>query len=274
MLTTEQIENKLLEADKAFGEWRKVAFEEKQELLAKAAQLLLDKSEEYGKIITREMNKPISQSIAEIEKCALMMNYYAKAENILKPEEVKTKFNVCEVHHTPMGVILGVMPWNYPFWQVLRFAVPALLAGNTVVVKHASICFESGNTIEKILKEAGFPKGVFLNLEAGHKEIKGIIENPVIQGVSLTGSEPAGASVASIAGTNIKKSVLELGGSDAFIILEDADFDKAARVGAESRLQNCGQTCVAAKDLLSIRMLKTNSFLSLLKNSKVCSGRS
>lgn len=150
MLTTEQIENKLLEADKAFGEWRKVAFEEKQELLAKAAQLLLDKSEEYGKIITREMNKPISQSIAEIEKCALMMNYYAKAENILKPEEVKTKFNVCEVHHTPMGVILGVMPWNYPFWQVLRFAVPALLAGNTVVVKHASICFESGYYRENI----------------------------------------------------------------------------------------------------------------------------
>ncbi|OPC32802.1 aldehyde dehydrogenase family protein [Elizabethkingia miricola] len=260
MLTTEQIENKLLEADKAFGEWRKVTFEEKQELLAKAAQLLLDKSEEYGKIITREMNKPISQSIAEIEKCALMMNYYAKAENILKPEEVKTKFNVCEVHHTPMGVILGVMPWNYPFWQVLRFAVPALLAGNTVVVKHASICFESGNTIEKILTEAGFPKGVFLNLEAGHKEIKGIIENPVIQGVSLTGSEPAGASVASIAGTNIKKSVLELGGSDAFIILEDADFDKAARVGAESRLQNCGQTCVAAKRFI-IHQNAENEFL-------------
>ena len=247
MLTTEQINNKLQEADKAFGEWRKVPFEERQKLIAKAAQLLLDKSEEFGKIITREMNKPISQSVAEIEKCALMMNYYAEAENILKPEEVKTRFNVCEIHHSPMGVILGVMPWNYPFWQALRFAIPAILAGNTVVLKHASICFDSGNAIESVFDEAGFPKGVFLNLEVGHGAIKGILEDSVIKGVSLTGSEPAGASVASIAGSNIKKSVLELGGSDAFIILEDGDFDKAAKVGAEARLQNCGQTCVAAK---------------------------
>lgn len=241
------IENKLIKADLAFSSWKNVSFEERQGLIKKAAEILKNNSEKFGTIITTEMNKPISQSIAEVEKCALMMNYYADAENILKPEKIDSEFTYSEVHYAPKGVILGVMPWNFPFWQVLRFAVPAILAGNTVVLKHASICFGSGNAIEQVLLEAGFPEGVFQNLEVGHKEVKGILEHDIVKGVSLTGSGKAGGEVASIAGLNIKKSLLELGGSDAFIIFEDADLDKAAKEGVKSRLQNCGQTCTAAK---------------------------
>lgn len=241
------IENKLLKADEAFQEWKKVPFEEKQKLIAKAAGIFKNKSEVFGELITNEMNKPISQAISEVEKCALMMNYYADAQNILRPEKIESEYEISEIHYVPKGVILGVMPWNFPFWQVLRFATPAILAGNTVVLKHASICFGSGNAIEKVFVEAGFPEGVFQNLEVGHGDVKEILEHKTIKGVSLTGSEKAGAEVAATAGKNIKKSLLELGGSDAFIVLDDADLDEAAKVGALARLQNCGQTCVAAK---------------------------
>jgi len=241
------IENKLLKADEAFQEWKKVPFEEKQKLIAKAAEIFKNKAEVFGELITDEMNKPISQAISEVEKSALMMNYYADAENILSPEKIESEYKISEIHYVPKGIILGVMPWNFPFWQVLRFATPAILAGNTVVLKHASICFGSGNAIEKVFIEAGFPEGVFQNLEVGHGEVKEILEHKTIKGVSLTGSEKAGAEVAATAGKNIKKSLLELGGSDAFIVLEDADLDEAAKVGALARLQNCGQTCVAAK---------------------------
>ncbi len=241
------IESKLLKADKAFKEWRKVPFEEKQKIIAKAADILKNKAEYFGKIITSEMNKPITESIAEVGKCALMMNYYAEAKNTLAVEVIESEYEISEIHYVPKGVILGVMPWNFPFWQVLRFATPAILAGNTVIIKHASICFGSGNAIEEVLLEAGFPEGVFQNLEVGHKEVKEILEHNTIKGVSLTGSEKAGAEVASIAGKQIKKSLLELGGSDAFIVLDDANLDDAAKFGAKARLQNCGQTCVAAK---------------------------
>ncbi|MBF8458360.1 aldehyde dehydrogenase family protein [Kaistella sp. G5-32] len=241
------LENKLAKSQKAFESWKTVPFSEKQKLLLKLTDLLDKDAEKFGKIITQEMNKPITQSISEVKKCALMTRYYAEAENILKPEKIKTEFRVSEIHSVPKGVILGVMPWNFPFWQALRFAVPAILAGNTVVLKHASICFGSGNMLEKLFLKAGFPKGVFQNLEIGHAEVKAVLENPVIQAVSLTGSEKAGAEVASIAGKNIKKSLLELGGSDAFIVLDDADFKKAAESGAKARLQNCGQACNAGK---------------------------
>ena len=241
------LENKLAKSQTAFENWKTVPFTEKQKLLQKLASLLEKDAEKFGKIITQEMNKPITQSISEVQKCALMTRYYAEAENILKPEKIKTEFRVSEIHSVPKGVILGVMPWNFPFWQALRFAVPAILAGNTVVLKHASICFGSGNMIEKLFLKAGFPKGVFQNLEIGHEDVKKVLENPIIKGVSLTGSEKAGAEVASIAGKNIKKSLLELGGSDAFIVLDDADFKKAAASAAKARLQNCGQACNAGK---------------------------
>ena len=241
------LENKLAKSQTAFENWKTVPFTEKQKLLQKLASLLEKDAEKFGKIITQEMNKPITQSISEVQKCALMTRYYAEAENILKPEKIKTEFRVSEIHSVPKGVILGVMPWNFPFWQALRFAVPAILAGNTIVLKHASICFGSGNMIEKLFFIACFPKEVFQNLEIGHEDVKKVLENPIIKGVSLTGSEKAGAEVASIAGKNIKKSLLELGGSDAFIVLDDADFKKAAANGAKARLQNCGQACNAGK---------------------------
>ncbi|KMQ70098.1 aldehyde dehydrogenase family protein [Chryseobacterium koreense] len=241
------LQTKLNAAQNSFESWRKTSFSEKQILLTKLAAILDDHSETLGTIITKEMNKPIAQSIAEIQKCALMCRYYAAAENVLQPEKVKTEFRISEIHYIPKGVILGVMPWNFPFWQVLRFAVPAILAGNTVVLKHASICFGSGNRIEQLFLEAGFPKGVFQNLEIGHAEVQKILENPIVRGVSLTGSEKAGAEVAATAGKNIKKSLLELGGSDAFIVLDDADFRNAAESGTKARLQNCGQACNAGK---------------------------
>ena len=243
MISSDKIET----AQKSFIKWREVPFSEKQQYLFRLAALLDKNAIKFGKNITREMNKPISQSIAEIEKCALMARYYANAENVLRPEKIKTEYRVSEIHYIPMGVILGVMPWNFPFWQVLRFAVPAILAGNTVVLKHASICFGSGKLIEKLFRDAGFPKGIFENLEIGHAEVKNVLENSTVKAVSLTGSEKAGAEVASIAGKNIKKSLLELGGSDAFIVLDDSNFKKAAESGAKARLQNCGQACNAGK---------------------------
>ena len=262
------IENKILKADKTFQEWKKIPFSERQKLFLKAAKIFEKNAVKFGKIITKEMNTPISQSISEVQKCALMMEYYAKLDNELKPLKIKSEYSKSEIHFVPKGVILGVMPWNFPFWQVLRFATPAILAGNTVVLKHASICFKSGNTIEKVFLEAGFPKGVFQNMEIGHSEVKDVLEHPSIQGVSITGSEKAGAEVASIAGKNIKKSLLELGGSDAFIVLDDADFKKAAEVGAKARLQNCGQTCVAAKRFIIQKKSKNQFLLFLLKNIK------
>lgn len=241
------LQNKLQTAQNAFEQWKMVPFTERQNLLFRLADLLTAEKEQLGRIITSEMNKPIAQSVAEIEKCALMARYYADAENVLEAEPVETEFRISEIRYVPKGVILGVMPWNFPFWQALRFAIPAILAGNTVVLKHATICFGSGDAIEELMRKAGFPKGVFLNLEIGHKEVKAALENPIVKAVSLTGSEKAGAEVAALAGKQIKKSLLELGGSDAFIVFSDADLDQAAEKGANSRLANCGQACNAAK---------------------------
>lgn len=241
------LSNHINSAQKTFLEWKKVPFTERQTLLLKLADVLEKDKEKFANLITTEMHKPISQSIAEIEKSAGMIRYYAKAENVLKPEKIKTEFEISEVHYDALGIILGVMPWNFPFWQVLRFAVPAILAGNVVLLKHASICFESGDAVEKVFKDAGFPEYIFQNLRIGHEEIKEILENPFVRGVSLTGSEKAGANVAALAGKNIKKSVLELGGSDAYIVLDDADVEKAATEAPSGKLQNTGQVCNAAK---------------------------
>ena len=239
--------NHINAAQKTFLEWRKVPFTDRQNLLLKLADTVEKDKDKFANLITTEMHKPISQSIAEIEKSAGMIRFYANAENVLKAEKIETEFSVSEVHHDALGIILGVMPWNFPFWQVLRFAVPAILAGNVILLKHASICFESGDAIQKVFKDAGFPDDIFQNLRIGHNEIKEILENPLVRGVSLTGSEKAGSEVAALAGKNIKKSVLELGGSDAYIVLDDADVEKAATEGPGGKLQNTGQVCNAAK---------------------------
>lgn len=241
------IQQKLQNAQNSHLQWKKTSYKDRQKLLKKLAALLLKSKENFAEIITLEMNKPITQSIAEIEKCAGMIQFYANAANVLKPETIPTGNRISEVHHEPMGVILGIMPWNFPFWQALRFAVPAILAGNCVVLKHASICHKSGDAMQKIFAEAGFPKGIFNHLKVSHEDIEKMIADPIIKGVSLTGSEAAGRKIAETAGKNLKKCVLELGGSDAFIVLDDADLAAAGRDAAQARLQNNGQTCVAAK---------------------------
>ena len=255
-------------AHHSFLEWKKISYKERQKLLLNLANVLDDNKEKYAHIITAEMYKPISQSIAEIEKSAGMIGYYANAENVLEADVIKTEFQVSEVHHDPLGIILGVMPWNFPFWQVLRFAIPAILAGNVVLIKHASICFGSGDEIEKAFLDAGFPQYILQNLRIGHEEIKSILEHSKVRGVSLTGSEKAGASVAALAGQNIKKSVLELGGSDAFIILEDSDLEKAAKDGSAAKLQNTGQVCNAAKRFIVHQKVEQDFVSHFVENYK------
>ncbi len=242
-----ELQQKLNLAVQAQKEWRKVSFEKRQELLKNLSKNILENHEEYSQMITLEMHKPISQSRGEVKKCAMMTDYYVAAENVLKPEIVETELSASEVYYQPMGVILGIMPWNFPFWQALRFAVPTILAGNVVLLKHASICKGSGRAIEGLFKKSGFPEGILQNIEYSYADIEELITNPLVKGVSLTGSETTGRKIASLAGANIKKSLLELGGNDAFIVLDDTDLDKTAKQGAAARLRNCGQACTSAK---------------------------
>ncbi|MFA7687036.1 MAG: NAD-dependent succinate-semialdehyde dehydrogenase [Moheibacter sp.] len=219
--------------------------------ILKIGEILLDNKEKYARIITSEMGKPVFESVAEIEKSALNCEFYAEnVSSFLKDRNYETDRYKAIVRYEPLGVILGVMPWNFPFWQVFRFAVPTILAGNTVVVKHASNVPESAQLIEEIFLAAGFEKGIYQNLSLDSKLIPQIIEHPVIKAVSLTGSEKAGSSVASVAGKEIKKSVLELGGSNAFIIMDDADLDKIINIAVNARYRNAGQSCIAAKRFL------------------------
>src|SRR5690606_28413577 len=206
---------------------------------------------EYAEMMTLEMGKPISQAIAEVEKCAWVCEYYAEnAEKQLANEVIKTDAHKSFVSYEPIGVVLAIMPWNYPFWQVFRFAAPALMAGNIGILKHASNVFGSALNIEKVFKRAGFPENCFTTLLIGSDAVEAIIENEKIKAVTLTGSGPAGSSVASIAGKNIKKTVLELGGSNALVVLKDCDMEKAIETCVQARFQNTGQSCIAGKRLL------------------------
>lgn len=219
--------------------------------IRKVAEVLLKKEDEFAKIISAEMGKPVKESIAEIEKSALNCHFYAdNCDEFLKDRNYSTENYDAIVRYEPYGVILGVMPWNFPFWQVFRFAVPTILAGNTVVVKHASNVPKSAQAIEDIFLEAGFEPGTYQNLSLESKNVAQIIEHPYIKAVSLTGSEKAGSSVASTAGKVIKKSVLELGGSNAFIVLNDADLDDTIEKAMNARFRNAGQSCIAAKRFL------------------------
>ena len=233
---------------KAFLSWKRVSFEEKRVLMHRAADVLAGKKEKYGSIITTEMGKPITESMAEIEKCAWVCRYYAdNAKEHLNPEVIKTDAVLSRVQYEPIGTILGIMPWNFPFWQAFRFLAPTLMAGNTALLKHASNVQRCALCIEEVFSEAGFPESVITALVIGSEKVKALIENELVKAVTLTGSEHAGSQVAAAAGTNIKKSVLELGGSNAFIVLDDADIDKAVETGIAARFQNCGQSCIAAK---------------------------
>ena len=231
--------------------WQENSISERVIYLQNLQRILLKNKETYARLITTEMHKPITQAIAEVEKCALLCDYYLEnAESFLETKKIKTENSESYVSYEPLGVVLGVMPWNFPFWQVFRFAVPTLTAGNTVVVKHASNVPKCATTIQTIFEEAGFPKGCYQNLPIPSNKVAEVIANPIIKAVSLTGSEQAGIAVATETGKHLKKCVLELGGNNAFIILEDANLEKAVATAVNARMQNAGQSCIAAKRFL------------------------
>lgn len=252
-MTTEQSSKIISLAHQTFLKWKETSFTHRAGLMKKAAEILRQNSEEYSVLMTMEMGKPLAQSRAEVEKCAWVCDYYSEnAEKFLADEIIKTEASKSFVTYQPLGVILAVMPWNFPFWQVFRFAAPNLMAGNTGVLKHASNVSGCALAIEDIFRKAGFPENLFRTLLVSSKNVKPIIENENIKAVTLTGSVPAGKSVASLAGSRIKKTVLELGGSDPYIVLEDADLEKAALSCVNSRLINAGQSCIAAKRFIIV----------------------
>lgn len=246
--TTEQVNDKIESAHQAHLQWKNTSFEERSVLMQSAAAELLKNKKIYSESITMEMGKPIKEAIAEIEKCAMVCSYYAdKAIDFLKDTPLDTPHGNGYIHYNPLGVVLAVMPWNFPFWQVFRFAAPALMAGNTCVLKHASNVPKCALDIEKVFMNAGFPNYIFNTLLIGSTDVRHVIEHELVTAVSLTGSENAGKSVASIAGGVLKKCVLELGGSDPFIVLKDADIKTAAQIAVKARMLNAGQSCIAAK---------------------------
>ncbi|WP_026101893.1 NAD-dependent succinate-semialdehyde dehydrogenase [Geminocystis herdmanii] len=246
--TTAQINEKLDLAVSAFKDYRLTSLEFRGERLLKAGEILLANQEEYAKLMTLEMGKPIKQAFAEISKCALVCRFYAEnAEQFLTPKYIETDASKSFVTYQPLGAILAVMPWNFPFWQVFRFLCPTLMAGNVGLLKHASNVPQCALAIESVLLSAGFPEGVFQSLLIESPQVEGVLRDSRVKAVTLTGSELAGKSVASIAGQELKKSVLELGGSDPFIVLEDANIEEAVEVAVTARMLNNGQTCIAAK---------------------------
>ncbi len=248
ILSTGQIESRLEQAQHAFQPWRRLTFEERGAKLLKVAELLRSRATEYGRLMAMEMGKPLSQGEAEANKCAWVCEYYAQnGADFLRSVQISTDASESYVTFQPLGLILAVMPWNFPFWQVFRFAAPALMAGNVGILKHASNVQGCARAIESLFKEAEFPEGVFQNLTLPAFGVGAVIEHPLIQAVTLTGSTPAGQSVAAKAGSCLKKTVLELGGSDPYVVLADADLDQAVEACVTGRLLNTGQSCIAAK---------------------------
>jgi len=252
--TNAEIEATLESASRSFEQWRNFSFDDRSHSMMKAADILRDNQDRWAEIMVREMGKPISEARAEAEKCAWVCEYYAhNAKEFLRSEEVETDASKSMVRYEPLGPVLAVMPWNFPFWQVFRFAAPGLMAGNVGLLKHASNVPECALAIEEIFSEAGFPEGTFQTLLIGSGKVESIIRDERVKAVTLTGSEIAGKKVAEVAGNVLKKSVLELGGSDPFIILDDADIDQATDVGVTARCINSGQSCIAAKRFIVVQ---------------------
>ncbi len=255
---------KLFSEDKAFAyvkkasdvfdyKWKRLSVSEKASCLKALAKALRSKKNAYAMLMSKEMGKPITQSEAEVEKCAWTAELYAeKAEEWMKAEYSKTDAAKSYVIHQPLGVVLSIMPWNFPFWQAFRFAIPAVLMGNTSVLRHSNNCPGSALAIEEVFRNASFPEGVFSTIISDHEIVSKLIASDMIRGVSLTGSVAAGRTIGEQAGKHLKKFVLELGGSDPFIVLEDADVQRAAKVGTDARLINSGQSCIAAKRFIVV----------------------
>lgn len=247
-LSEAAIVEKLELAEKAFPDWKNAGFSFRSSLMLAAAAVLRENKNEYARLMALEMGKPLAQGIAETEKCAWVCEYYAtNAESFLADEIIATEANKSYIACRPLGSVLAIMPWNFPFWQVFRFAAPALMAGNTGILKHARNTMGCAIAIEDIFRKAGFPDGVFTNLVIGSGLVENVIRNNTVKAVTLTGSTPVGMQVAAVAGSVLKKTVLELGGSDPYVVLADADIEKAAAVCAAARLVNSGQSCIAAK---------------------------
>ncbi len=256
-LNDKEIHHKLEQAHQAYLSWKKTDFALRKKLMAQMAHLLRDQSDELATLMSLEMGKPIIAGKAEIEKCARLCEHYIdKAEEYLAPRIIKTEMKTAKVVHQPLGIVFGIMPWNFPFWQVFRFSVPTIMAGNGAILKHAPISTGTGNKIEDLFKQAGFPPFLFQHLIVDNDGASKIIEHESVVAVTLTGSERAGRSVAAQAGKNLKKSVLELGGCDPYLVLEDADLDLAAQNIVTSRLNNTGQVCIAAKRVIVIKTVE------------------
>jgi succinate-semialdehyde dehydrogenase/glutarate-semialdehyde dehydrogenase len=255
-ISDQDLDNAIARADKAHSEWASsTTVAERAELIRRVGQLHSEQSQRLGEIIVREMGKPIEQAVGEVEFCTAIYDFYAdNAAKLLadEPIELLEGDGSAIVRRSSYGVLLGIMPWNYPYYQVARFAGPNLVIGNTILLKHAPQCPESAAAMEEIFHEAGFPKDAYINIYATNKQIEGVIADPRVRGVSLTGSERAGAAVAEIAGRNLKKVVLELGGSDPFILLATDDLDSAVESAVGARLENTGQACNAAKRFIVV----------------------
>ncbi len=241
----------------AFLGWRRKSFAERAAPMRRAAAILRGSAGEYARLMAREMGKPVREGVAEAQKCASVCDFYAdSAERFLARETIATEARKSFVTFNPLGVVLAVMPWNFPFWQVFRFAAPGLMAGNSAVLKHASNVPDCALAIEDIFRRAGFPENLFRTLMIGSGQVEAVIENPLVRAATLTGSGPAGRAIARKAGEMLKKTVLELGGSDPYLILEDADLELAATVSAKGRLINSGQSCIAAKRFIAVEKIR------------------
>jgi len=252
-------------AARAYHVWKKTSFSTRAQIIRNVAALLRRDKESLATLITQEMGKVISESRGEVEKCALSAEYYADhAEEFLKDEIIRTEYSRSFVSYEPIGIVLGIMPWNFPFWQVFRYAVPTLMAGNVVLLKHAPNTSGCSHRLEKLFQEAGAAKGVFTSLIIDTPLVEKILSMNSVQAVTLTGSDRAGSAVASLAGQHIKKSVMELGGSDALLILPDADMKKAAEVALQSRMINAGQSCICAKRFIVVQEARDDFMQELL----------
>ncbi|HTM67883.1 MAG TPA: NAD-dependent succinate-semialdehyde dehydrogenase [Candidatus Binatia bacterium] len=259
-----EIARRLDLADRCFEEWRETTFAERAALMKRLAALFREKKRAVAEMASREMGRPITAAMAEVEKCALVCDYYAdNAEKMLAPEPVDAGTSESYVRFDPLGAVLAVMPWNFAYWQVMRFAAPALMAGNVGLLKHASNVQGCAIMLEELFREAGFPTGAFQNLAVRVAAVEGVLRDKRVKAATLTGSEKAGASVASICGQEIKTTVLELGGSDPYVVLADADIEACARVAVEARLQNAGQSCIAAKRFIVVSAVH-DRFVKLL----------
>ena len=250
-LTEEGIDEKIQHAADTFREYKKTSFAERAQMMLRAAEILEEEAEDFGRLMTSEMGKTLAAATAEAQKCARGCRYYAEnAERFMADEEVVLEGARAYIRYEPLGPILAIMPWNFPFWQVFRHAAPALMAGNVILLKHASNVPQCALAIEDIIHRAGFPEGAFQTLLIGSNQVQGVIDDPRVRAVTLTGSEGAGRSVGAEAGENIKPSVLELGGSDPFIVMPSADLEKAISTAVTSRTLNNGQSCINAKRII------------------------